>query len=121
MVNHLNDPVFVQILRTSSLVLTESREIQEEAPAFGAPTLVLSETTERPAEVNTGIARLFDTSPHAIIEASTPVLSSDFQSGRGHVHNAYGDGQASRRIVVSLRSIKCDDFVPQRTYDNKNV
>ena len=91
----------VHALSRASLVLTDSGGLQEEAPTFGAPVLVLREKTERPEGVEAGVARLVGTDADAIVaEASKILLAAD---ARVPVRNPYGDGAASRRIVAILR------------------
>ncbi|MDT8369067.1 MAG: UDP-N-acetylglucosamine 2-epimerase (non-hydrolyzing) [Longimicrobiales bacterium] len=98
----LTDPVdyfdLVAALREADLVLTDSGGIQEEAPTFGTPVLVLREVTERPEGVEAGVAALVGTSHDRIVEAAETALASprgDAPSGP----NPYGDGHAARRIA----------------------
>lgn len=96
----LADPLsytdLVAALRASTLVLTDSGGIQEEAPSFGAPVLVLREVTERPEGVRVGAARLVGTDPVAIGEGIDALLEG---SGGVRVRNPYGDGHAGERIA----------------------
>jgi UDP-N-acetylglucosamine 2-epimerase (non-hydrolysing) len=103
LVEPLDYPVFVHALSTSDLVLTDSGGIQEEAPSFGVPVLVLRDTTERPEGVAAGCVRLSGTRPEAV-EADLTELLDDEGAYRAmaHVANPYGDGRAAERIVERL-------------------
>jgi UDP-N-acetylglucosamine 2-epimerase (non-hydrolysing) len=97
---HLTDPLdyldLVAALRHASLVLTDSGGIQEEAPTFGTPVLVLRAVTERPEGVDAGVAELVGTDRQRIIERGVARLSE----GRpGELANPYGDGRAGERIA----------------------
>jgi UDP-N-acetylglucosamine 2-epimerase (non-hydrolysing) len=92
---------FVTLLRRARLVLTDSGGVQEEAPAFGCPVLVLRDSTERPEGVAAGAARLIGTDAAAIVAAAGELIESEA------VHKAmasailpYGDGYAADRIAA---------------------
>lgn len=112
LIDPVSYPVLIQLLRKSILVLTDSGGIQEEAPVFGVPTLVLRDTTERPEGVDAGIAWLVGTNPTMIVDIATQFLSGNAPARTRQFINPYGDGQASRRIVSILRGIQCDEFNP---------
>lgn len=104
---HLIDPLeyvpFVDLLRRCYLVLTDSGGIQEEAPSFGKPVLVMREKTERPEAVEAGTTRLVGTDPARIYqEASVLLDNGDEYRSRSAIHNPYGDGRASERIAGAL-------------------
>ncbi len=83
-------------LRAAALVITDSGGIQEEAPSFGAPVLVLREVTERPEAVEAGLATLVGTDPARIVAEAAARLAE----GGGHAAaNPYGDGRAGERIA----------------------
>jgi UDP-N-acetylglucosamine 2-epimerase (non-hydrolysing) len=85
------------------MILTDSGGLQEEAPSFGVPVLVLRDTTERPEGVEAGTLELVGTDEENVYE-STKVLLTDaskYHQMREAV-NPYGDGQASKRIVQSI-------------------
>ncbi|MBR9989238.1 MAG: UDP-N-acetylglucosamine 2-epimerase (non-hydrolyzing) [Gemmatimonadetes bacterium] len=86
----------VHALKHAALVITDSGGIQEEAPSFGTPVLVLRDVTERPEAVEAGIARLVGTDRRRIVEAASEVLRS---STRAAVSSPYGDGRAGERIA----------------------
>lgn len=90
----------VTALRHAELVLTDSGGIQEEAPTFGSPVLVLREATERPEGVAAGVARLVGTQRTRILEEGRDLLGPGGRSGyeRGG-SNPYGDGRAGERIA----------------------
>ena len=97
----LDYPDLVHALRRASLVLTDSGGIQEEAPTFGVPVLVLREKTERPEGIDAGVARLVGADPDVIVAEASKILSSE--GPRVPIANPYGDGAAARRIVTILR------------------
>jgi len=104
---HLIEPVdyfgFLSLLRRCYLVLTDSGGVQEEAPTFGKPVLVLRKVTERPEASMIGLARIVGTSRDAIVrEASDILASSVVYRTMSEGQNPYGDGRASSRIAESL-------------------
>jgi UDP-N-acetylglucosamine 2-epimerase (non-hydrolysing) len=93
----------VAALARCRVVLTDSGGLQEEAPAFGKPVLVLRETTERPEGIEAGVARLVGTDPQRIFdEASRLLVSPDAYLEMARAVNPYGDGHAASRIVAIL-------------------
>lgn len=93
----------VQRLRAARLVLTDSGGIQEEAPTFGKPVLVLRETTERPEGVEAGVARLVGTDRRRIVAEARRLLTDESAYRRmARQINPYGDGRAAERIVARL-------------------
>jgi UDP-N-acetylglucosamine 2-epimerase (non-hydrolysing) len=95
----------VYLLKRSSLVLTDSGGIQEEAPSLGVPVLVLREVTERPEGVAAGTARLVGTDLQRIVAEASRLLDDDAAySAMAHVANPYGDGKAAQRIVQALEA-----------------
>lgn len=100
----------IRALQSSSLVLTDSGGIQEEAPTFGTHALVLREMTERPEGVRAGAATLVGTDRDRIIQEAEKVLRAAPGHVRKSVGNPYGDGLASERIadIVRSRLLGCD-------------
>jgi UDP-N-acetylglucosamine 2-epimerase len=100
----------VLALQSAHLVLTDSGGIQEEAPTFGTPVLVLRSVTERPEGVEAGVALLVGTDPEKILEEGRRILSSG-QDGGGAASSAnpYGDGRAGERIVDIVSSVLNDE------------
>ncbi|GAC1320586.1 MAG: UDP-N-acetylglucosamine 2-epimerase (non-hydrolyzing) [Thermoleophilaceae bacterium] len=100
----LDYPTFVHALRTADLVVTDSGGIQEEAPSFGVPVLVMRETTERPEGVSAGCVRLSGTDPLAVERDIVRLLDTPEAYRRmSQAANPYGDGRAAQRIVARLR------------------
>ena len=94
---------FVSLLSLAYLVLTDSGGVQEEAPTFGKPVLVMRETTERPEGVEAGTARLVGADRDRIVEETFRLLDDDdHYSAMSRAHNPFGDGRASERIVRVL-------------------
>lgn len=104
---HLCDPLdyqpFANLMARSTLILTDSGGIQEEAPALGKPVLVLRDTTERPEAVDAGTVRLIGTASEAVYRETARLLS-DANAYRvmAEAVNPYGDGGAAVRIVQAL-------------------
>ena len=104
---HLIEPVdyfgFLSLLRRCYLVLTDSGGVQEEAPTFGKPVLVLRKVTERPEASMMGLARIVGTSCEAIVREASDILSSSVvYRTMSEGQNPYGDGHASMRIANAL-------------------
>jgi UDP-N-acetylglucosamine 2-epimerase (non-hydrolysing) len=103
----LLDPVgyaeFVTLLDRSHLVLTDSGGVQEEAPTFAKPILVMRDVTERPEGIAAGVARLVGTSGERIhAEAMRLLCDQTAYQAMATGHNPYGDGHASERIARFL-------------------
>lgn len=95
---------FVDLMRRSYLLLTDSGGIQEEAPSFGKPVLVLRSKTERPEAVEAGTATLVGADSEKIVKATATLISdSQEYERRSRIHNPYGDGRASARIADIIR------------------
>jgi UDP-N-acetylglucosamine 2-epimerase (non-hydrolysing) len=100
-------------MRKARLVLTDSGGIQEEAPTFGKPTLVLRETTERPEGVEAGVARLVGTDEEAIFREAEKLLTDpEAYAAMARAANPYGDGRAADRIVSILAGRRPEPFTP---------
>lgn len=94
---------FVNLMKASSLILSDSGGIQEEAPSLGIPVLVMRETTERPEAVNAGVARLVGTDTERLVgEASLLLDDVDEYETMAHAVNPFGDGHAAARIADIL-------------------
>ncbi len=94
-------------------VLTDSGGIQEEAPTFSKPVLVLREATERPEGIEAGVARLVGTDGDRIVAAASQLLGSPAAYARmARAVNPYGDGRAAERIVAILAGEPWTPFVP---------
>jgi UDP-N-acetylglucosamine 2-epimerase (non-hydrolysing) len=107
---HLIKPLsyepFVWLLNAADIVLTDSGGVQEEAPSFGKPVLVMRDTTERPEGVAAGNAKLVGTS-REMIESELKKLLTDPQAyaAMSEAVNPYGDGTASKQIADVLAKI----------------
>lgn len=98
---------FVKLMQRSALILSDSGGVQEEAPAFGLPVLVLRTTTERPEGVDAGTAKLVGTDEERIYEEGFRLLN-DAHAYRSMANavSPYGDGKASARIrFAALRHL----------------
>lgn len=91
---------FVYLMEKSTLVLTDSGGIQEEAPGLGKPVLVMRNTTERPEALEAGTVKLVGTDYNMIIsEVSTLLENQEYYDNMSKAVNPYGDGLACGRIV----------------------
>jgi len=103
----------VSWMRRARLILTDSGGIQEEAPTFAKPTLVLRETTERPEGVEAGVARLVGTDEETIYrEAEILLTDPSAYAAMAKMANPYGDGRAAERIVDILAGRPVEPFTP---------
>lgn len=93
----------VHLIRRATLILTDSGGLQEEAPGFGVPVLVLRRVTERPEGIEAGTVRLVGTSADRIVAETRSLLDNPDEYARmAHAVNPYGDGHAAERIVQSI-------------------
>lgn len=93
----------VHLMKRSTLILTDSGGIQEEAPSLGVPVLVLRDTTERPEGLESGGVRLVGTSGEKIFAEAKRLLCEPAAHAAMCVQaNPYGDGHAAQRIVTAL-------------------
>ncbi|WP_460193721.1 non-hydrolyzing UDP-N-acetylglucosamine 2-epimerase [Thermosynechococcus sp. FA-CM-4201] len=96
----LDYPALVAAIKGSTLLLTDSGGLQEEAPSLGKPVLVLRETTERPEAVTAGTAKLVGTFADTIAAAAIELLTDPVAYNRmATAINPFGDGHASDRIL----------------------
>lgn len=95
---------FVYLMEKSTIVLTDSGGIQEEAPGLGKPVLVMRETTERPEALKAGTVKLVGTDKKKIVEELSILLDDeDYYDTMSKAINPYGDGKASDRIIEFLK------------------
>lgn len=95
---------FIYAMQHSTLLLTDSGGVQEEAPSLGKPVLVMRNTTERPEAVEAGTVKLVGTDASAIVENVSRLLKDkEVYRRMSETHNPYGDGEACRRILEVLR------------------
>ena len=96
---------FVYLMNHSTLVLTDSGGIQEEAPGLGKPVLVMRDTTERPEALDSGTVHLVGTNRKLIVdEVSTLLEDKSAYEKMSKAVNPYGDGKACKRIVEILHN-----------------
>jgi UDP-N-acetylglucosamine 2-epimerase (non-hydrolysing) len=96
---------FVDLMRRSYLLITDSGGVQEEGPSLGKPILVLRSKTERPEAVTAGTVRLVGSDNAQIVEQTRLLLDdSENYTSMARVHNPYGDGQACARIRDVIHS-----------------
>ncbi len=94
---------FVWLMDKAYLIITDSGGVQEEAPSLGKPVLVMRDTTERPEAVDAGTVILVGTDKDKIIHEATDLLDNQSRyKTMTMLHNPYGDGKASQRIVEFL-------------------
>lgn len=104
---HLIEPQqylpFVYLMSKAHIILTDSGGIQEEAPSFGKPVLVMRDTTERPEAVLAGTVKLVGTDESSIVTEISRLLDDAKAYERmSYAHNPYGDGLACQRILDAL-------------------
>jgi UDP-N-acetylglucosamine 2-epimerase (non-hydrolysing) len=101
----LSYPSFVWLMDKSYLIITDSGGVQEEAPSLGKPVLVMRDTTERPEAIEAGTVILVGTNKDKIVDEANKLLNETFAyKAMSKLHNPYGDGMASQRIVSYIRS-----------------
>lgn len=94
---------FVYLMEKSTIVLTDSGGIQEEAPGLGKPVLVMRNTTERPEALLAGTVKLVGTDYHKIVHEVSALLDQpSYYDQMSKAQNPYGDGKACERIVRHL-------------------
>ena len=91
---------FIWMMNRSKLIITDSGGVQEEAPSLGKPVLVMRDTTERPEAVDAGTVILVGTDKDLIVNETLDLLNNPNRfEEMSRLHNPYGDGKASHRIV----------------------
>jgi UDP-N-acetylglucosamine 2-epimerase (non-hydrolysing) len=94
---------FVNLMKASTLILSDSGGMQEEAPSLGKPVLVLRDCTERPEAVDAGTVRLVGTDEDAIVTQAELLLDDPAEyEEMSRASNPYGDGTAANRIADIL-------------------
>lgn len=97
---------FTRMIAMSSVILTDSGGVQEEAPSLAKPVLVLRENTERPEAMEAGTVRLIGTDEERIVdEVSRLLTSEDAYAEMAHATNPYGDGHATPRILDAIEKL----------------
>ena len=102
---------FVYLMEKSTIVLTDSGGIQEEAPGLGKPVLVMRDTTERPEALDAGTVKLVGTNHDLIVSEVSKLLEDQaYYDQMSHAVNPYGDGKACSRIVRALNGEEVDRY-----------
>ena len=102
---------FVYLMAKSTLVLTDSGGIQEEAPGLGKPVLVMRNTTERPEALDAGTVKLVGTDHDLIVSEVSRLLDDpSYYHALSHAVNPYGDGKACDRIVRALKGEEVEQY-----------
>lgn len=102
----LSYPAFVWMMKNSYLIITDSGGVQEEAPSLGKPVLVMRDTTERPEAVKAGTVIIVGSDKSKIVmEANKLIRNNELYKTMSEIHNPYGDGEASQRIVDFIDSL----------------
>jgi UDP-N-acetylglucosamine 2-epimerase (non-hydrolysing) len=104
---HLLPPLdyltFIELLRRSFFILTDSGGIQEEAPSLRKPAIVMRDVTERPEGVRAGFVKVVGTRMEAIVDAAKHLLNDASAARRlKNTPNPYGDGHSARRILTII-------------------
>jgi UDP-N-acetylglucosamine 2-epimerase (non-hydrolysing) len=98
---------FIWLMNRSKIIITDSGGVQEEAPSLGKPVLVMRDTTERPEAVEAGTVLLVGTNEDLIVSKALDLLNNeDIFVKMSKLHNPYGDGLASKKIVDFIKNIK---------------
>ena len=94
-------------MNRSKIIITDSGGVQEEAPSLGKPVLVIRDTTERPEALEAGTVLLVGTNSNVIVKNALELLNNEKKYEKmSKLHNPYGDGMASKRIVEFIRKLK---------------
>ena len=119
----ITDPLpydqFTKLMNRSTLVVTDSGGVQEEAPALGKPVLVMRENTERPEAVSAGTVKLVGTSRERIVSETMMLLDVPAAyDAMANAVNPYGDGKAAERSVAAIAQLvgvgeRMPDFAPE--------
>jgi len=105
LIDPLDYPDFVWMMNRSKIIITDSGGVQEEAPSLGKPVLVMRNTTERPEAVDAGTVILVGTDKNLIVKETIDLLENNNRFDKmSKLHNPYGDGNASNKIVSFLKN-----------------
>ncbi len=107
LIHPLSYPAFIWLMNRSKIIITDSGGVQEEAPSLGKPVLVMRETTERPEAVEAGTVILVGTDKNKIVAETQDLIDDPAKMERmSQLHNPYGDGLATKRILDFIKSLK---------------
>lgn len=97
---------FIWMMNRAKIIITDSGGVQEEAPSLGKPVLVMRDTTERPEAVDAGTVLLVGTNKELIVTEALDLLNNVSRyEAMSKLHNPYGDGLASYRIVTFINEL----------------
>ena len=106
LINPLAYQDFIWLMNRSKIIITDSGGVQEEAPSLGKPVLVMRDTTERPEAVEAGTVLLVGTEEDLIVSKALDLLKNQQKFIKmSKLHNPYGDGFASKRIVNFIKNL----------------
>lgn len=106
LIDPLSYPEFIWMMNQSKIIITDSGGVQEEAPSLGKPVLVMRDTTERPEAVDVGTVLLVGTNEDLIVKETLSLLDDEERYAKmSALHNPYGDGKASERIVEFISQL----------------
>ncbi|MEA9414111.1 non-hydrolyzing UDP-N-acetylglucosamine 2-epimerase [Flavobacterium sp. PL02] len=112
LINPLAYEDFIWMMNRSKLIITDSGGVQEEAPSLGKPVLVMRDITERPEAVEAGTVILVGTDKELIIKETLDLLNNkDRFESMSSLHNPYGDGNASNRIVNFIAELEGTEII----------
>jgi len=107
LIDPLAYPDFIWMMNRAKIIITDSGGVQEEAPSLGKPVLVMRDTTERPEAVDAGTVILVGTDKEKIVKEALDLLNNQERfDAMSTLHNPYGDGNASERIVDYISQIE---------------
>jgi UDP-N-acetylglucosamine 2-epimerase (non-hydrolysing) len=107
LIDPLAYPDFIWMMNRAKIIITDSGGVQEEAPSLGKPVLVMRETTERPEAVDAGTVILVGTDKEKIVKEALDLLNNEERfDAMSTLHNPYGDGNASERIVDYIAELE---------------
>ncbi len=98
----LDYPYLVYLMKNAKLILTDSGGIQEEAPSFGCPTMVMRYETERQEGIDAGVSILVGADYEKIVANSENILSKNRKETRLKAQNPYGDGNSAKKIKAII-------------------
>ena len=106
LIEPLSYECFIYMMSKSFFIITDSGGIQEEAPSFGKPVLVMRDSSERPEAIKAGTVKLVGTDYSKIIEESQKLIDDENEYNMmSKAYNPYGDGKASLKVLNFVKSI----------------
>lgn len=112
----------IYLMKNSYIIMTDSGGIQEEAPSFGKPVIILRDTTERPEIVETGVGFLTGTDKERILEIFQLLYENDkYYRAISCKKNPFGDGKASSRILKFLMLDNIRSFIERYPFSSEEI